>query len=120
MTVERVPADDLLDRYGALQAEIRAAEFPRLIVVEVEDDGEKFKALRCPRCDALILDGELFAISPAEDWADNPDLDDVDFDHRRIWFSSGRPDLEETLYYSHGAEPGHAVRLPEGWTEDWA
>lgn len=120
MTVPRVPADALIAQYDAVQAELRDAVFPRLEVEEVTDDGETFMALRCPRCDGIISDGTLFAVSPSEHWGPNDYPDDDAFDHSRITFdSSERPDLEETLYYLHGDNPGHAVSLPEGWREDW-
>jgi hypothetical protein len=120
--VTPVPGDALITAYEAAQMELRDAtdSFPRLAEETVTDDGETYLALRCPRCGNIVSDGDLFAISPAEHWAPNDYPDDDAFDHQRVTFdSSERPDLEETLYYQHGDSPGHAVSLPEGWSEDW-
>ncbi len=112
--------DALIAEYETAQAAVRGHVFPRLIEDEVTDDGETYKALRCPRCGVLVNEGELFAVSPAEHWAPNEEPDDWAFDHQRVRFdASERPDLEPTLYYKHGDDFGHAVSLPEGWTEDW-
>lgn len=123
MAVTPVPQDALIEAYDRAQMELRDASesFPALFVDEVYDDGESYSALRCPRCDSIVDEGELFAVSPAEHWGPNDYVDDDAFDHRRVTFdSSERPELEETLYYRHGDNPGHAVSLPEGWTEDWS
>lgn len=121
MTVERVPEDDLITAYEYAQTNLRDAVFPQLIVDHVVDDGEEYAALRCPRCGELIGDGDLFAVSPAEQWGPNDYPDDDSFDHRRVQFDSSEfPELEPTLYYRHGDMPGHAVSLPDGWTEDWS
>ena len=121
MAVESVPQDALIEAYDRAQSELREASesFPRLVVDTVTDDGETYMALRCPRCGLTVDDGELYAISPAEHWGPNDYVDDNAFDHQIVTFdSSERPDLEETLYYMHG-DNGHAVSLPDGWTEDW-
>lgn len=121
MSVNKEPIDELIAAYEAAQRALRDASSgaPALVEEEVTDDGETYMALRCPRCGELVVEVELFAVSPAEHWAPNDYPDDDAFDHRRITFdSSERPDLEETLYYKHG-ESGHAVTLPEGWSEDW-
>lgn len=120
MNATDTEGDALIAALGAAQSAVRAHTFPALVEEEVTDDGETFMALRCPRCDGIVSDGDLFAISPAEHWAPNEYPDDDSFDHHRIYFDSEeRPDLEETLYYSHGDTPGHAVSLPDGWAEDW-
>lgn len=112
--------EELIDVYATTQTLIRGTEFPALAEEEVTDDGETYMALRCPVCEHLVDDGNLFAISPAEHWAPNDYPGDDAFDHGRVTFdSSDRPDLEETLYYSHGDSPGHPVTLPSGWSEDW-
>jgi hypothetical protein len=123
MAVTPVPEDAVIEAYDAAQTAVRDVtdHFPRLVEEEVTDDGETYMALRCPRCEGLISDGDLFAISPAEHWGPNDYPDDDAFDHHRVTFdSSESPDLEETLYYRHGDYPGHAVSLPEGWSEDWS
>lgn len=120
MTVPRVPEDALIAQYDELQTKLRAAEFPALVAEEVTDDGETYMALRCPRCGHTIDDGMLVAVSPAESWDYSEELDDHAFDHQRVTFvQDERPDLEATLYYLHGDNPGHAVSLPDGWKEDW-
>lgn len=113
--------DQLIAEYESIQKAIRDYAFPALLEEEVTDDGETFMALRCPRCDGLVTNaGDLFAISPAEHWAESDDIGDWQMDHQSITFdSSEHPDLESTLYYRHGDSPGHAVSLPDGWTEDW-
>lgn len=114
-----LPGDSLIALHEKIQEAIRAVDFPQLVEEEVTDDGETYMALRCPRCDSIVSDGDLSAVSPAEQWAPNEYPDDDAFDHRRLTFDgSDRPDLEETLYYKHG-DPGHAVSLPDGWTENW-
>jgi len=117
MTVERVPEDALIAAYDSAQAELRDAEFPRLVVDEVIDDGETYLAVRCPRCGELVDEGELVAVSPAESWDYNDEIEPEDA--RVVFNQNGSPDLGETLYYLHGDNPGHAVSLPDGWTEDW-
>lgn len=120
MSVKPVPADILIGVYGHAQAALRAAVFPALVVEEVTDDGETFMALRCPRCDGIVSDAGLVAVSPAESWDYSEEIDDDAFDRHRVTFvQDERPNLEETLYYMHGDLPGHAVSLPDGWTEDW-
>jgi hypothetical protein len=120
MTATDTTGDALIAALAAAQTAVRNHTFPQLIEEEVTDDGETYMALRCPRCDYLVDDGDLYAISPAEHWAPNEYPGDDAFDHRRLTFDSGeRPDLEETLYYNHGDGPGHAVSLPAGWSEDW-
>lgn len=96
-----------------------AARFPALVVETVEDDGEVFDALRCPRCKYLI-DGDLFAVSIDQNAIENEELYDSHFDHRQIPFDPDVDrDLGDTIYYRHGDNPGHAVRLPDGWRESW-
>lgn len=122
MAVTKEPIDELIAAYEAAQRAVRGAshQAPALVEEEVTDDGETYMALRCPRCSGLVDEGGLFAVSPAEHWAPNDYPDDDSFDHHRITFdSSDRPDLEETLYYKHGDGDGHAVSLPDGWSEDW-
>ena len=122
MSMNKEPIDELIAAYEAAQRALRDASSgaPALVEEEVTDDGETYMALRCPRCGVLVDEGELFAVSPAEHWAPNDYPDDDAFDHQRITFdSSESPDLEETLYYKHGNSTGHAVALPEGWSEDW-
>jgi hypothetical protein len=120
MPVPHITEDDFITEYETAQAMLRKVTFPALVEEDVTDGGETFKALRCPRCGELIDEGELFAVSPAEHWAPNSYPDDDAFDHRHITFDpSERADLEPTLYYQHGDLPGHAVSLPDGWTETW-
>ena len=119
--IKPVPEDALIEAYDVAQSALRNAAFPALVVEEVTDDDETYMALRCPRCGNLIDDGTLAAISPAESWDYNEYPDDDAFDHQRVTFvQDERPDLEETLYYMHGDTPGHAVSLPDGWTETWS
>lgn len=110
--------DVLIRKWEALADEIRAAEFPRLVVEEVTDDGETFVGLRCPRCGTLADYDNLAAVDQSVRWnyADTPD--DDSFDHERLFFSQGDGEYSETLYYLHNDD--HAVSLPEGWTEEWA
>ena len=118
--IEEHPGDLLIAEYARLQQAIRDTEFPILVQETVTDDGETWEALRCPRCDGIISNaGDLIAVSPAEDWAYSDDIGDHEIDHQTVEFEAGRPDLDETIYYLHDAGDGHAVSLPEGWTEKW-
>lgn len=119
MSVPRVPEDALIAQIAATEIALRDAVFPRLVEDEVTDDGETFKALRCPRCYSIVSEGELFAHGIGWTQEGNEDLGDWQFDHRRVSF--GQPDRPDTstVYYTHGDNPGHGVSLPEGWKEDW-
>jgi len=119
VTVPRVPEDALIAQMAATEIALRDAVFPRLIEAEVEDDGETYMALRCPRCDSLVEEGSLFAHGIGWTQEENQDVGDWQFDHGRVSF--GQPDQADTstLYYTHGDSPGHGVSLPEGWKEDW-
>jgi len=119
MTVPRVPEDALIAIYEAAKENLRRAAFPALMVEQVTDDDETYIALRCPRCGDLIEEGDLRAVSPAESWDYNEQIEE---DTR--WVSFGQPDspdLEDTLYITHGDIKGlaHGVSLPDGWTETW-
>lgn len=118
MRVERIPEDALIERYHAAQQELREAAWPELTVESyLDEDGEPASALRCPRCGDLIGEGELRAVSPAESWDYN---EEIDVEVEVVPFGQpDNPDLEDTLYITHGDSPGHGVSLPEGWTEDW-
>jgi hypothetical protein len=118
--VEPHSNDDLIAQIRDAELELRDAEFPMLEVEEVTDDGETYMALRCPRCGDLIDSEELFAHGIGWTAESNEYLGDWQFDHQRVSF--GEPDQPdtETLYYTHGDNPGHAVSLPEGWGADWS
>lgn len=118
MGIQRVEGDALIEQIGALFDKIRFYEFPRLYVDDVEDDGETYKALRCPRCGRLVEADDLVAVSPAEDWSRADDVDsDYAIDHGLIEFSGpGGAEWDSTLYYMHEE---HAVSLPEDWREQW-
>ena len=117
MSVPRIPEDALIAQWEQLKEDLRAATFPALVVEQVTDDGETYTALRCPRCGRLIARGDLRAVSPAESWDYN---EQIDGDIPMVSFGQpDNPDLEETLYITHGDNPGHGVSLPDGWTEDW-
>jgi uncharacterized C2H2 Zn-finger protein len=117
VTVPRIPEDALIAIYEQAKEDLRAATFPALVVEQVVDDGETFTALRCPRCGHHIEEGDLRAVSPAESWDYN---EQIDGDIPMVSFGQpDNPDLDETLYITHGDSPGHGVSLPEGWTEDW-
>lgn len=109
--------DALIAEYERLEQAIRMTTFPRLIVEKVEDDGEVYMGLRCPRCGALVDYDNLASVDQSTRWnyADMPD--DDSFDHERLFFGSADHEAGETLYYLHN--DSHAVSLPEGWTEEW-
>jgi uncharacterized C2H2 Zn-finger protein len=120
VTVPRIPEDALIAIYEEAQENLRAATFPALIAEEVTDDDETYMALRCPRCGHLIEEGDLRAVSPAESWDYNEQIGDWEFDHQLVSFGRpDNPDLQDTLYITHGDSPGHGVSLPDGWKEDW-
>jgi len=115
--IKPVPEDALIQAYEDAKKNLAAAAFPALMVEQVTDDDETYIALRCPRCGDLIEEGDLRAVSPAESWDYNEQIEE---DTR--WVSFGQPDtpeLEETLYITHGDGPGHGVSLPDGWREAW-
>lgn len=118
MSIATHHADKLIERLGALYKEIRAAQFPRLMVETVTDDGETFEALRCPRCQGLVDADDLYAVSPAESWDHAYDVDsDAAIENRTVTFyAPGGAEWGDTLYYLHH---DHAVTLPEGWQEEW-
>lgn len=115
-----VPGDVIIRVLGNIEKNLKEAEFPRLTEEEITDDGETYMALRCPRCGGSISEGgELFAHGVGWTQEENEPLGEWDFDHGTVSFGQpDRPDTE-TLYYTHGDSPGHAVSLPEGWTENW-
>lgn len=120
MTVKAHRADRMIERYENIAAQLREAPFPRLRVVQVNDDGEKYAALRCPRCGYIVDDGSLKAVDSSTRWNSIVELDESDFDHRRVWFTQGDADYDSTLYYFHDSDGDqHAVRLPSGWSESW-
>ncbi|CAM5530620.1 hypothetical protein [Leifsonia shinshuensis] len=112
------PADALIAQLDDLMDAIRVAEFPALVAEEVEDDRETFLAVRCPRCGDLVESEDLRAVTPAFLWiaADDIESDETHARGAVSFYNDQTPDLEETLYYRHRE---HAVRLPEGWREDW-
>lgn len=108
--------DALIASIDTLFTQIREFEFPRLTVETVTDDGETFTAIRCPRCGHLVDEGELVAVDFTERWNKCSDIASEDAIISRtvqFWWDE-RGDADETLYYKH---KGHAVALPEGWTE---
>lgn len=115
--------DALIEAYYAAQNDLRGHAFPALNPETVTDDGETYEALRCPRCGGLVDADALYAVSPAEHWAPAEEIGDWELDHGVITFERGEnPDLDETLYYSHGMpgqDDSHAVSLPNNWTENW-
>lgn len=112
MAVPTIPEDEELLRYERAQADLRATKFPALVEVEHGDA----ILLKCPRCEEILSDEEVYAVSPAEDWAT---LDGYSPSRRIAFFyTEGHPELGETLYYKHGDNPGHAISLPEKWTEE--
>lgn len=117
MSVEE--GDALIKQVDTLLDQIRAFPFPALVEEEVVDDGETFKALRCPRCGGLVADDELISVDASfrYNYAEAPD--DAAFTYRDLQFEGSDSDYDETIYYRHGDNPGHAVSLPEGWTESW-
>ncbi len=95
-----------------------AAQYPELLPVEVEDDGEMFAGVRCPWCDELVSEDEdegLVVVDQGDRWTPvTPD----EYDHERQSISvdyEGHADYEG-LHYLHGA-CSQPVRLPEGWHE---
>ena len=118
MSIQPHPSDKLIEQIGALFDQIRSSDFPALIPEWVEDDGETFPALRCPRCGYLVESDDFYAVSFAEHWTSANDLEgDATHERSRIYFSNDEiPELEDTLYYRHD---DHAVSLPDGWREDW-
>lgn len=109
--VDRIEGDKLIEGIGALMERIRAYEFPQLEVTEVEDDGETWQDLRCPRCGHLVDMDELYVVDFSERWSRASE--DINFDHRRLlFFNDGEDDYGENVYYRHD---DHAVRLPDGW-----
>jgi hypothetical protein len=99
---------------------VRDHDFPRLLVVTVED-GEELRwddgELRCPVCDMRVYGETLAAVTVDEHWCYNYDTDVKSFASKRVTFDSDTDrDLGETLYYLHN---DHGVSLPDGWTEDW-
>ena len=119
--VEPVAEDGFIEWLGYAEKYLKLAEFPRLVEEEITDDGETYMALRCPRCGGSISEGgELFAHGIGWTAEENEQLDNDSFDHQRIPFGHpDRPDTD-TLFITHGDNPGHAVSLPEGWTVDWS
>lgn len=118
MSVPRVPEDALIAQIAATEIALRDAVFPRLVEELVEDDGETFKALRCPRC-GLIIDDDLYAHGIGWTQEESEPMGDWQFDHERVSFGQSDQADTSTLYYMHGDAPGHGVSLPEGWKEDW-
>lgn len=113
-----IPGDALIIQWLNLPDEIRAIDFPRLEVETVTDDGETYEALRCPRCGYLVETGELYAVDNSLRLAEAYEIGDEDFQHKSIVFDSENADAGATIFYQHGYG-GHAVSLPESWTEDW-
>lgn len=117
MSINEHPGDALIAQWEALEDTIRQTAFPALVEEEVTDDGETYMALRCTRCGTLAGAGALRAIDVAHRSSDAEEPNDDDFDHRRLTFyGDSAGDYTETIYYVHD---GHAVSLPDGWTENW-
>ncbi|WP_314457716.1 hypothetical protein [uncultured Microbacterium sp.] len=91
-------ADALLATIEQLQQQVWAAA-PVLMVVTVTDDGETYRALRCPVCDQLVTDsyGDLYAVDVSTRWS----IAETDDDHRQMSVSRGDDDYSSTLYYLH-------------------
>lgn len=107
----------LIDLFGKIEKAITDREFPALVVETVTDDGETYEAVRCPVCGSLVSDaGDIYAVDLAHRWS--PIEFDVEHDDADV--SGGDTEVGVTLYYWHDTHPkGHAVSLPEGWTENW-
>lgn len=110
-------ADALLATIEQLQQQVWAAA-PVLMVVTVTDDGETYRALRCPVCDQLVTDsyGDLYAVDVSTRW----NIAETDDDHQQMSVSRGDDDYSSTLYYLHTTGQPHAVVPPEDWTESWS
>lgn len=107
---------------AALTAAQIAAEgfaFPALIEAAVTDDGETYRALRCPWCDSLITgDADLAAVDYAERLSYSNLIGDAEFDRSSVSFDySGDADFGDTLYYQTEC-CDNPVALPEGWREN--
>ncbi len=79
-------ADALLATIEQLQQQVWAAA-PVLLVVTVTDDGETYRALRCPVCDQLVTDsyGDLYAVDVSTRW----NIAETDDDHQQMSVSRG-------------------------------
>jgi hypothetical protein len=106
----------LIRNLGLAIEALRQHTFPALLVVDADDDGETYQALRCPTCRELITDVEyeLFAV----DWSmhQQPGTDSS-VENRYVSFEPEDHDLDETLYYLHDQHP---VSLPDGFREEWS
>lgn len=120
--IEWRPIDDLVSKRDDLDAEIRAEaegdEMLWLVIVDIEDeDGETIPAIRCPRCGEIVGEDELYVVDVAER---ETEVYELDFDAETACLDSDSDaDWGETIFMKHGNSPGHAVALPDGWTEDW-
>lgn len=118
MTTSIDPAgQDLIEEFYALAQRITAHQFPAVTEGETTDDGETFKVLRCPHCEAILSEGEtLVAVDWSTRWTYAEPVYDTDFDHRSIEFSYDDAGEFDGLHYMcEGC--GNAVSLPEGWSE---
>ena len=119
------PVDDLYTAYYAVQRALSeaAASAPRLVAEAVDDDGEHYVVLKCPRCGENVQPDELKAVSPGEDWAELRD-DALDLDENDVLTfrgASGDGDWGDTLFIMHDG-PGwerHIVAPPEDFHIDY-
>lgn len=118
-TVKRHENDHLVETFRTIEHDLRMATFPELVEVTVEDDGETYKSLRCPRCRYLV-DGELFAVDASIRTNEVGALYEENMIHGRVDIHGDDTDYGDTLYFLHGDDPGHPVALPDGWGADWA
>jgi hypothetical protein len=78
--VKRGP-EAALALFLALGESLGAAEFKPLRLVNVRDDGETYRGVRCPHCKTLIDESDLTAV----DWSIyNTQVDDLDADDGSI------------------------------------
>jgi hypothetical protein len=107
-----------LSAFYALREKISELPFPELLVEDVVDDGEEFKALRCPRCSAIVSEDDGFSeVDLAIRWNNACGISEEEFVHNQVLIVSSDSDFE-TLHYRCD-QCGGAVSLPEGWSSSW-
>ena len=110
---------ELVELHKAVEKQLPLADYPQLVVETVTEDGETFQAVRCPVCDSIVSHGGegLYAVDNALRWTSA----EFDLEHEDVDLNGENSNYGDTLYYWHATySEGHAVSLPEGWTEDWS
>lgn len=107
-----------LAAFYALSEKISELKFPELLVEDVDDDGDTFKALRCPRCRQIVSEGDGFSeVDLAIRWNPSMGISEEEFVHNQVLISTSDSNFE-TLHYRCD-QCGEAVSLPEGWISSW-